>query len=243
MFDTQIQKITQALEPLFDRVEDSYERLNILSHLNDTVAYISVESYTQRGSEYDTTDSYAIYEATVRVDAVASRKMTAAELAALVDKQVVPAIALLDMDTLSISRRPCEYSKEQGRYIISVDIKLRVAVDGKIAPHTVAINSTPWSIFGEVSVKDSAKLYTLGCANGDLISGLARQEPKTVTLKAKVRADVGMEIYNIFASAKGGVSSLTIDSVSFNMMMLCTVSCDMNDGSAVISLEYREVTS
>ncbi len=244
MLETYKQRLIDSLSGVFDRIEDSFERTNIISHLNETVAYVEVNGYVARNIRHDDSgNGYRVYEAVYKLTALGARSMTAEELTGLMDNEVLSAIGDVDMNILSVTRHPCEYSKEQGRYRVALDIKVGIDLPSETNVREVTINNAQWKIFTDVTVKNSVKLYKLGLVNGSVASGMARNEPKTVALRANMSLDAAMGLYYTFSLQKGTVNSVTIDGITFGMMLLSSVSCDISQRGAVVTVEFCEVSA
>ncbi len=240
MFEVIKESIASKLKEIFDRVADSFEQRDILTHLNETAAFIQVYEYACKEPCSEGGELKDVYDVTFRVTALSSRAMSAASLCNLVDEIALPTLSTVDLDGLSFERHPVRFSREQGRYELTLDIKGNVISQPYAPSHTVLIDGVQWSSFNNIKVTDSVKMYKLGCASGTVLSGKARNEPKTVTLKAKVSKDEGMSLYGSFAPNKGLPSILVIDGVSFSLMLLSSVTCDMSVNDAWVTLEYTE---
>ncbi len=235
--------IENAVKNSVDEVEHSFERLGYFTHLNETVAFCELLKYTTlcKESRFKYTGTN-VNEGVFRVSILGKRGMTSRELCELADSRILPSLRNADIDIISITRNPCEYSREQSRYRLSIDITARLPDDGLfVSEHIVRIGTSDYFYFSDISVYDGMKMYNETTGNGACLSGSLSPQPKRVTLKAYIYPESSMITYTEFRLMKGLAYSLAIDGAEFNSMMLSAVSCDLTERGNTLTLEFTEV--
>ncbi len=235
--------IENAVKNSVDEVEHSFERLSYFTHLNETVAFCELFEYSSLCK--DSCVSYsgkASGEAVFRVSVLGKRGMSAKELCQLADSQLVPALKNTSLDLISVTRKPCEYSREQARYRITVDIVAQVITDELYeAKHTVIIGEAEYRYFSDISISNGTKMYNEATCNGNFLSGVLANEPKKITLKAYILPENSMLFYQNLNQRKGMLYPVSVDGVSFNQMLMSKVSCDLGERRTILTVELTEV--
>lgn len=240
MFDAQKELLFECVKSVADRVYDSFDEMNMLRHVNETVCFAGLKEY--RISETGADDARSV-SATFEVTLLGKRTLSAYQLCKLTDSQLIPKLYALPM-VKEISRKSCSYSKEHQRYMLSLLVGFADECECDFLPaFSVSLNGDDWSIFDECEITNSCKMFELSSISGDSLHGVVADRPITVSLKAKGAVTGMLEKYTAASQLKQCYKSLTIDGVNLGVLFVNSVSCDINADKATLCLQLSEVNA
>lgn len=240
MFESQKAIIITALQGIADRVCESFDEMNMLHHINETLGFVGLNEYrcaTPSG------DGKRSFDTTFEISLLGKRSMTASELCIIADNSLVP--KLYECPTAAeVIRQECVYSKEHQRYLLTVVVKFKSEYDCAYSPDfTVTFSDEDWSIFDECEIANEYKMYELTTVTGGNLHGIKASRPLSVTLKAHGSVGGILKKYALASPLKGSYKVVSIDGTLLGVLMVGGVYCDISDGKARLTIKLDEVNA
>lgn len=243
MLREQLNILKDAVDDFFDGTYDSFDSLNMNEHLNETLCFVGVSEYKLgRALPNAVSTGVSPLYATFTVTALGKRNMSASELVSYIDSSVIPAVRLSILDVRAINRKPCIYSKEQGRYSVSFEVETYCEQSSAYtASLNVFLNGTYYGFFSDWSVSQGYKTYKLGTIYAGSVSGISRKEPSELSVSGELIASQGKEAYSSVAQYLGTVVTVSVDGILFPNLLLKEVKYEKNGESAKLTARLCEV--
>lgn len=240
MFDAQKEIILNVAKTVADRVCDSFDEINMLRHVNETICFAGLKEYRIAESE---SDSVRKVSATFELTLVGKRNLSAEKLCLLADTCLVP--KLYEKPTVKeISRKACSYSKEHQRYMLSLLVSFADECECGFSPaFSVSFGNDDWSIFDECEISNSCKMFELASLSGSSLHGVVADKPLSVCLKAHGSTSGIIERYDAASHLKQCYTSLTVDGVNLGTLFVNSVSCDICADKATLCVQLSEVNA
>lgn len=240
MFDVQKETIINSARAVADRVCNSFDEINMLRHINETICFAGLKEYRiiESGS-----DGVRSMDATFEVTLLAKRGMSAENLCLLADEKLIP--NLCEYPTVKdISRKSCAYSKEHQRYLLSLLVTFADECECDFSPDfQVSLGGNDWSIFDECVINNECKLYQLATVTGKYLQGIKSDSPLSVTLKAHGSVSGILVKYASASQLKHTFTSLTVNGVELGTLYVNSVLCDVRANKATLCVQLSEVNA
>lgn len=247
MFEAQLAPVTSALEECFGKVLDLFSGINVNEHRNELLCFGGIDGYTLSEAVSDGGGAFSrTVEVKYLIELLGRKNMSAKELCDIFDGEAVPALENCGAAVKEIKRCSCRYSKEQGGYIVSAELRFtsKFETSGAVQSVAFSVGGVSYGCMRSFTIENAAKTGETPLINGVIKSRLVGTRPMKIKVVGET-AFGGGAVYNSLKIGLGGVApSLMIGGMSFSGMAMTGLTLTGEaDGSSKITVEFTEVNA